>query len=205
MLAPKLCMLNFLGFAFQSEALLWSAWSHRWKWWCWGRICPTAPWSAPHPRSAGTGDPWTPHTAAGTRCWSLHECWGNASAYSSESAGKTRTKHDSHEPVRVVTGMCFDDDRELEVLFHLRMRKRRLGQINLRLLVLTQPSTQTHKAREEKTAREWAIIEHFCGNITAIMKHYHGNHNICQHVTAPAVRMIKPMNFSEISGDIFYL
>lgn len=132
------------GFAL---VLLWCARPHQWKWWCLGRICPTAPWSAPHPRSAGTGDPWTPHTAAGTHCWSLHEYWGNASVYSSESAGRNTTWQSvKHNAVRVITGMCWDD-------VHLCVRKRRLGQIHLRLLVLTQPSTQT------QTARERAIIE----------------------------------------------
>lgn len=174
------------GFAFWSEVLLWP---HQWKWWCWGRICPTAPWSAPRPRSAGTGDPWTPHTAAGTHCWSLHEYWGNASVYWSESAGRNRPWQSvTHKPVRVIAGMCSDDA-------HLCVRKRRLRQIHLTLLVLTQPLTQTQRAREENS--------YYWANITAVMKHYHGKHSICLHVKASTVRMIKPMNFSDVSSDYY--
>ncbi len=87
----------------------------------------------------------------------------------------------------VSTGLRSDDLAEFGS--YLCVRKRWLGQIDLRLLVLTQPSTQTHK-----TAREWAFIEHVCGNITAIMNNHHGNHSICQHI-------IKPVNFSDASSD----
>lgn len=59
---------------------------YQWRWWCWGWICPTAPWSEPRPRSAVTGGPWTPRRAGGTRCWSLRGCWGSASACWSGSA-----------------------------------------------------------------------------------------------------------------------